>query len=52
VGSGTAALVALRLGRHAVGVDVSEAYLRDHAAARVRGFLLSRPAYRGLVPME
>jgi DNA modification methylase len=52
VGSGTAALVALRLGRHAVGVDVSEAYLRDHAAARVRGFLLSRPAYRGLVPTE
>jgi hypothetical protein len=52
VGSGTAALVALALGRHAVGVDVSEAYLRDHAAARVRWFLLSRPAYRGLVPME
>jgi hypothetical protein len=52
MGSGTAALVALRLGRHAVGIDVSEAYLRDHAAARVRGFLLSRPAYRGLVPME
>jgi hypothetical protein len=52
VGSGTAALVALALGRHTVGVDVSEVYLRDHAAARVRWFLLSRPAYRGLVPME
>jgi DNA modification methylase len=52
VGSGTAALVALALGRHAVGVDVNKAYLRDHAAARVRWFLLSRPAYRGLVPME
>jgi DNA modification methylase len=35
VGSGTTLRVALRLGRHAIGVDISEVYLAEHIEQRV-----------------
>lgn len=50
VGSGTACVVALEHGRHAVGIDLSEKYLRENAVPRVEGWLLGRPAYAGLAP--
>jgi len=35
VGSGTVPDVARRMGRHAIGIDLNPAYLREHAAARL-----------------
>ena len=34
-GSGTTLRVALRLGRHAIGVDISDVYLKEHVEDRV-----------------
>lgn len=48
VGSGTTCCVALGEGRHSVGIDLSEKYLRDNAIPRIEGELLSRPALAGL----
>ena len=42
VGSGTTALVALRLGRHAWGIDLSGEYLDRHAVERVQVELAAR----------
>jgi DNA modification methylase len=39
VGSGTACRVALGLGRHSVGIDLSEKYLQEHAIPNVEGRL-------------
>lgn len=36
-GSGTTLRVALRLGRHAIGVDISDVYLKEHVEDRVSG---------------
>lgn len=44
VGSGTAAAVAVGLGRRGWGIDLSEDYLRRFAVPRVGGVLLARPA--------
>lgn len=43
-GSGTTALTSLRLGRRAVGIDLSEEYLRCHAVERVKIWLAGREA--------
>lgn len=45
-GSGTTVATALQLGRRGVGVDLSEAYLRDHAVPRVEA-ALSGEGFRG-----
>lgn len=36
VGSGTTPMVANWLGRHSIGIDLSETYLRDHAMVRIK----------------
>lgn len=50
VGSGTTALVALALGRHFTGIDLSEDYLANHVVPRVSADLGGRPALRHLLP--
>lgn len=49
MGSGTAAAVALEYGRRAVGIDLSEKYLRANAIPRIYETLTGNPAYRGMV---
>ena len=44
IGSGTTAAVAVGLGRRCWGIDLSEAYLRDHAVKRVNDALRGRPS--------
>ena len=44
IGSGTTAACAIALGRHSVGIDLSDRYLRENAIPRIEGELLSRPA--------
>lgn len=48
MGSGTTAAVCIDNGRHAIGIDLSEAYLREQAIPRIEGELLARPALRHL----
>ncbi len=50
VGSGTTCAVSIGLGRHSVGIDLSEKYLRDNAIVRIEGELLARPDMAHLVP--
>lgn len=38
-GSGTVMEVALKLGRHAVGIELSETYCRDHIVPRLEKYL-------------
>jgi len=52
IGSGTTAVVALSHGKRAVGIDLSEEYLRIHAVGRIEGVLLSRPTTVALVGRE
>jgi DNA modification methylase len=52
IGSGTTAVVALAHGRHCVGIDLSEKYLRDNAIPRIQGALLSRPGLAHLAGFE
>lgn len=49
VGSGTTCAVAVTHGRHGVGIDLSEKYLRENAVVRIEGELLSTPATVHLV---
>ncbi len=44
VGSGTTVATAVDLGRRGVGVDLSEAYLRDHAVPRVEAAIAAASA--------
>ena len=39
VGSGTTVATALQLGRHGVGIDLSETYLRENAIPRIEAAL-------------
>ncbi len=50
VGSGTTLAVCIGLGRHSVGIDLSETYLRVNAIPRVEGVLMDRPALAWLIP--
>jgi DNA modification methylase len=50
LGSGTTAAVCIDRGRHCVGIDLSEDYLRKDAIPRIEGDLFSRPAMAHLVP--
>lgn len=52
IGSGTSCVVALSHGRRSIGIDLSEAYLRNNAVPRIEGELMSRPAMSGLIPRE
>lgn len=49
IGSGTSCDVSIELGRHSVGIDLSEKYLRDNAIPRITGALLRRRTTAGLV---
>lgn len=49
VGSGTSCVVAIDHGRHSIGIDLSEEYLKKNAIPRIEGELLSRPALAHLV---
>lgn len=42
IGSGTTCCVSLAHGRYSIGIDLSEAYLRDQAIPRITGELLAR----------
>ena len=44
IGSGTACCVSLANGRRSIGIDLSEAYLKNNAIPRIEGELMSRPA--------
>jgi DNA modification methylase len=49
-GSGTTCEVSIDHGRHSVGIDLSERYLRCNAVPRIEGALYKYPAYRHLIP--
>lgn len=46
IGSGTTSAVALELGRHTIGIDLSEDYLRKNAIHRVEGVIQNIPHLR------
>lgn len=48
IGSGTTCCVAIAHGRHSIGIDLSEKYLRENAIPRIEGELLARPALKYL----
>lgn len=48
IGSGTSCDVSIELGRHSVGIDLSEKYLRENAIPRITGALLRRRTTAGL----
>ena len=50
IGSGTSCCVALAHGRHSIGIDLSEKYLKNNAIPRIEGELLARAALAHLVP--
>lgn len=52
IGSGTTAVVALAHGRHCIGIDLSETYLRDNAIPRIQGALLNRPGLAHLAGFD
>lgn len=52
IGSGTTAVVALAHGRHCIGIDLSETYLRQNAIPRIQGALLNRPGLAYLAGYE
>lgn len=49
VGSGTTCCVAVSNGRHSIGIDLSEKYLKENAIPRIEGEILRVPARRNLV---
>lgn len=51
IGSGTTACVALALGQHSIGIDLSREYLEKNAVSRVEGALLSRRMHH-LIPRK
>jgi DNA modification methylase len=52
IGSGTTASVALELGRRAIGIDLSSAYIQQNAVPRIEGALVSIPKLRPLLPVR
>ncbi len=56
VGSGTTVATALTLGRHGVGIDLSETYLREHAIPRIeaalRGEKVTRKVVTRAIPID
>lgn len=52
IGSGTTAVVSLAHGRHCIGIDLSEVYLRENAIPRIQGALLNRPGLAHLAGYE
>lgn len=50
MGSGTTAVVCVRTGRRAVGIDLSAKYIDDCQLARIRGAIMEIPALSGLLP--
>lgn len=52
MGSGTTACVSVALGRHAVGIDLNEKYIKNNQIPRIEGELLSRPETAKLIRRE
>lgn len=52
VGSGTTVATALQLGRHGVGIDLSETYLRENAIPRIEAVISGEKVKRPTVPMR
>lgn len=50
IGSGTTSVVAVELGLHSIGIDLSAKYLAENAVERIKGKLLNVPATAKLVP--
>lgn len=51
-GAATTQIVALAHGRHCIGIDLSETYLRENAVPRIQGALLNRPGLAHLAGFE